>query len=396
MVTHEKIEEWICEVEERPSSAPVIIRYIANRLSELTRRNQELLADNIALRTDKKVDDYENRISNLEYQVGLLKRQLSEPGLIDSSSPMIAQHESAILFVYNSKGKILKAVIPVSTLESGKAVAQFITGENWIDADTPMFVVVNSREELLLIYDSGRTMTLNVDDIPANDATQLDWQHAYLQEPRSGEALVAIMPVAKMGLFDYALQISRRGFVKKIMEGSFESFIANNFIGAGIKLTPDKPFGLIFAKKEDNLVLVSREGFLLSMDVGRLPFAVEEILQLSTNDHLEAIFVVSKSTPTEVKSSFLVMTEGGKVINRNLSWIEPVSSFRTRGQSLFSKEKRTSGVRVVGGGLAQDDDWGFALAISGQITCHPIKELFSTGALPNPLTGLVGFSLLKK
>ena len=48
MLTPEKIEEWLKEAEERPGSAVLLIRYIANRLNELSARNEELLADNIA------------------------------------------------------------------------------------------------------------------------------------------------------------------------------------------------------------------------------------------------------------------------------------------------------------------------------------------------------------
>jgi len=75
MISPDKIEEWIKEVEERPASAPVILRLIANRLRELADRNEELLEENIALSTGERVEQYENRIAHLEYQLELLKRQ---------------------------------------------------------------------------------------------------------------------------------------------------------------------------------------------------------------------------------------------------------------------------------------------------------------------------------
>jgi hypothetical protein len=37
MFPSEKIEEWIQEVNQRPTSAPLIIQFIANRLNELTK-----------------------------------------------------------------------------------------------------------------------------------------------------------------------------------------------------------------------------------------------------------------------------------------------------------------------------------------------------------------------
>ena len=76
MVTPEKIEEWIKETIERPESAPLILQYISGRLRDLAERNEELLAENIALTSGKRVEEYERRIAHLEYQLELVKRQL--------------------------------------------------------------------------------------------------------------------------------------------------------------------------------------------------------------------------------------------------------------------------------------------------------------------------------
>jgi DNA gyrase/topoisomerase IV subunit A len=401
LVTHEKIEEWVKEVEERPSSAPTIIRYIANRLSELSRRNEELLADNIGLRTEKKVDEFTSKIANLEYQVNLLKRQFDGVPNFEIKNPAIARPNSANLILYNNQGQIFKCVVLIDSLVAGNPVAMFQDAQSWASHEMPRFLVTHAQEELMLIFDSGRTAAISVEALPERDAQSLNWQNALLREPRSGEQLTAVVPIAKMGLYDYALQISRRGFAKKIMESSFESFLNNNFIGPGIKAQPDKPFGMAFARKEDSLVLISQEGLILSMDVGRLPFAVEEILQLSPSDHLEAIFTVAKSTPGapaagEPAPTLLVITEGGKVVNREISWIESASSFRSRGQALFSKDKRSAGVRIAGGGLAGHSDWGFALHTDGSFTCHKVGDLVASGSLQEKTTNLVGFALVQK
>ncbi len=53
LINLDQIEEWIREVENRPSSAALIIRYIASRLKELSSRNEELLSENIELRTGR-------------------------------------------------------------------------------------------------------------------------------------------------------------------------------------------------------------------------------------------------------------------------------------------------------------------------------------------------------
>ncbi len=389
MVTHDKIEEWIKEVEERPSSAPVIIRYIANRLSELNQRNEELLADNIGLRSEKKVEDYENRIANLEYQVGLLKRQLGGQALSEGNSSLPVMPMTISLVFFTPKGKIIRAIMPASELETGKALARF-SPQAWADGEFPQVLAVHSSEELLLIYDTGRIITVEVEDIPAGNPLELDWEKALLREPKSGEGLSAIVPIGRMGLHDYAIQVSRRGFVKKIMESSFETFVANRFIGAGLKATADKPYSLALANKEDRLVLLSQEGFALSMEVSRLPFAIEGILQLSPNDHIVSVGVVPNEITPPAQIALVGITDNGKVINRDLSWLEPAVSFRSRGQSLFSKEKRSSGVRLVGGGCVQDASWAVMLDAQGQTSAHKVSDLFAAGttSLPSRWVGL--------
>lgn len=395
MIDLDKIEEWIREVEERPSSGPMIIRYIANRLSELSKRNEALLAENIELRTDKKVEEYESRIANLDYQVGLLKRQLSGLAALDGSAISALAQETANLVFFNPGGQIVRAALPVEGLTSGGVAAVF-KGLSPDGGGVPGFLATNSREELLLLYDSGRTLTLRVEDIPASDANALDWANAFTREPRSLETLAMIAPVARMSLSEFALQVSRRGFSKKIMEASFESFLAKDFIGSGVKVTPDKPFGLLFGRKEDWLVVVSREGYVLCIEISRLPFAVEELLRLNPIDHIEGAMVIARGSGMAGGSSILVVTDNGKVINRDETWLELATSFRSKGQALFSKERR-AGVQVVGARLASPADWGFALHADGRVTAHLAGDLIGAGALPtssgNPgPVRLVGFS----
>src|SRR5512137_2957910 len=105
LINQNKIDEWIHEVEERPSSAALIIRYIANRLSELASREEELAAENIELLSGRKVEEYENRITSLEYQLELLKRQLGGEVSLPLEPPVTTPTPETIsLLVYNSLG----------------------------------------------------------------------------------------------------------------------------------------------------------------------------------------------------------------------------------------------------------------------------------------------------
>ena len=67
MISSDQIEDWIHEIEERPASAGVILRSIAARLVELDKWNNELLSDNIELRSGNRVEEYEARVAALEH-----------------------------------------------------------------------------------------------------------------------------------------------------------------------------------------------------------------------------------------------------------------------------------------------------------------------------------------
>ncbi len=113
MITPEKIDEWINEVKDRPGSAVIILQYISNRLRDLTQRNEDLRADNLALRTEKKVEEYERRIANLEYQLDLLKRQFGgDPAVLEAlasaATPVGVTPDLLSVLVFDARGHILR------------------------------------------------------------------------------------------------------------------------------------------------------------------------------------------------------------------------------------------------------------------------------------------------
>jgi hypothetical protein len=86
MTFSEKIDEWIQEAETRPGSALMILKLVANRLRDLTERNEELLVENIALQNGTRVEEYHKRLAHLEFQLEMLKRRLGEDGAVLPSS----------------------------------------------------------------------------------------------------------------------------------------------------------------------------------------------------------------------------------------------------------------------------------------------------------------------
>jgi DNA gyrase/topoisomerase IV subunit A len=383
LISPEKIEEWLKEVEERPASGPAIIQYIANRLSELSARNEELLAENIELRSGRKVEDYENRIANLEYQLEMLKRQVEGklPAGDSFPGPQFLPTETYSLLVYNSPGKVLRVEMDPAKLVSGSVIASFRGGE--APAENPLQLLATStRQELLFVFDSGRTQSLPVSAIPGVDPQDLSWQGAYLQEPRGVEELAFLMPIARMALFELVVQASRRGFVKKIKRALLENYLANNYIGSGTTHPLDRTCGMTFSNRDDLFVMVSQEGFVFSTTIERLPFSIEEALRLGMSDHMISAFTVKSGNPPDNNSpSLLAVTQNGKAIHRVVDWLEPAMSFKTHGQSLFSKERRLSGIHIIAADLARKEDWGLALSSDGKVTIHKIADLFGSGSL---------------
>ena len=294
MISPDKIDEWIHEVEQRPASAELIIRYIANRLSELVRRDEELAAQNIELLSGRKVEQYENRIASLEYQLELLKRQLGGEVILPTEIPKTTPiHETVNVLLFHPQGRVLRLEIEPGKLATTQTLAK-ITGDVSPDGIPPTVLVTNSQEELLFIFDSGRTVAHPVPQLPLANTDNFAWQQAFFEEPRIREELAAIQPIAKMPLYEMCIQSSRRGFVKKIRMSAFTSHVEEEYIGTGVKIPADKTCGLTFANKDDQFALISQEGYIFSMPAERLPTAIEEVIRLGITDHIVASFVVSK------------------------------------------------------------------------------------------------------
>jgi DNA gyrase/topoisomerase IV subunit A len=388
LINQNKIDEWIREVEERPASAGLIIQFIANRLSELAAREEELAAQNIELLSGRKVEEYENRLASLEYQLELLKRQLGGEVILPSELPTTKTLQEKInLLVYTPLGHVLRVEIDPAGLTSGQTIAT-ISSESSLESMLPELLVTTSQEELLFLFDFGRTVSMPVAHLPAPSADDLDWQNAFIQEPRIKEQLTTIKPVARMSLYELCLQASRRGYVKKTKTSYLASHITENYIGTGVKLPADKTCSLTFAGKEDIFVMVSREGYVFSMQADHLPVAIEEVIHLGISDHIVTAFVAGQ------KPSLVFITQNGKAVHRDIGWLEPASSFNTKGQPLLSKERREAGVRIIGAAAVDEIEWGILLYSDGVLQAHRLNALLAAGSIPTaqPNTSILSFS----
>ena len=378
MISPDKIDEWIREVEERPASAELIIRYIANRLSELASREEELAAENIELLSGRKVEEYESRIASLEYQLELLKRQLGGEVILPSEVPTKPPVQETISIVlYNPLGQVLRLEMPPAEVVSSPSVANMI-GEVCPDGAVPTVLVtrLTGRAAVYLRFSGGRW---HIQHHCCHYPMQLtlDGDGAFFQEPRIKEELAAIQPIAKMPLYDMCIQASRKGYVKKIKMSSFTSHLAEDYIGTGVKVPADKTCGLTFANKDDLFVLVSQEGYIFSMQPEHLPTAIEEVIRLGITDHIVSAFLVNR------EPSILFITQNGKAVHREASWLEPANSFKSKGQPILSKERREAGIRIVGAAPVDETDWGVFLQTDGALNAYMVKDLLETGRVPS-------------
>ncbi|MEW5868863.1 MAG: hypothetical protein AB1894_06270 [Chloroflexota bacterium] len=385
MITTEKIEEWLKEVQERPESAALILQYIANRLRDLSSRNEALLEENIALQSGKRVEEYEQRIAHLEYQLELLKRQvggqLAGDEILDTSQSKKLS-ETLSLLVYDALGKVLRFEIAPGSLEDGRLLGN-LKGELSAADEAPRLFVTSSLEEILFVFTSGRVEALPVESLaPAEwqeqpkQGVSLDWANVPIpSEPRAGETLACLLPISKLALSEFFLQTSRKGCAKKIGTSMAQTILGNHYIGSGVKQSPDKMFDILLCTNEDHLILISRHGYMLRVEVKRLSFSVEDVIRLDATDHLAAVLLAGAG------KSILVMTQVGKAIHLAEESLEVAQTLKTRGKALLSAKRRESGVRVVGAAAVSDGDWSISLDQQGHLQVQSMEKLLGIGTV---------------
>jgi DNA gyrase/topoisomerase IV subunit A len=203
-----------------------------------------------------------------------------------------------------------------------------------------------------------------------------DWESGVLpDEPRAGELLVSLSAAGNLPLADFFLQASRRGCVKKTMTSMAESILSNRFIGRGINQKGDQAFDLLLSRKGDRLLLVTHEGRLLCLEVDPLSYAAEDRIHLDGSDHVVAALLL------QPEESFLVLTQSGKVIQRQASQTEPSRSPQARGQALLSPARLDQGVRLIGAARADPAEQVLALHADGQLSLHTAQALGGAGSL---------------
>jgi DNA gyrase/topoisomerase IV subunit A len=378
--TH-KIDEWMKEAEARPESAVTIVKLVAKRLRELTERNEELLTENIALQNGTRVEEYQKRIAHLEYQLDLLKRRFGadESPLAGLPTPSLEMSTLSLL-IYNTYGKIFRIEINSDLQALGR-----IVDETLQNSEQPRLLAIPSNEEVLLLFTSGRVSTCAVNDISTVEIGDAwTWEKAALpDEPRAGEFLACVMPVSRLPLSEFFLQVSRRGCVKKTMTSMAQSILGNHYVGKGALQKSDQPFDVTLCQKKDLFGFVTFEGKLLGLDVNELSYSVEERIKLTASDYVIGSFI---SHPDE---AMLFVTQTGKVIHREKGSLELSKSPLAKGQALIPPSRLEQGVRFIGAASVRDADRIAVLDSKGNLKVYAAESITGSGSIEaEGLTGV--------
>ena len=368
-----KIDEWLKEAEARPASALMIVKLIAKRLRELTERNEELLAENIALQNGTRVEEYQKQIAHLEYQLDLLKRRFGTNDIsLVEIAPDVAETPTLNLLAYNANGRIIRVEINSDVHSLGR-----ITDEIINDHEPPRLLGIPSNEEVLLLFTSGRVSTYAVNTIHSLDVgSAWSWEQAALpDEPRAGELLACIVPLSHLPLSDFFLQVSRRGCVKKTMTSMAQSILANHYLGRSALQKSDQPFDLTLCQKKERFAFVTHEGHLLGLEVDGLSYSAEERIHITATDYVVASFI------THPHESLLFVTQTGKVIHRENDSLELSKSSLAKGQALISPTRLEQGIRFVGAASVQDANKIAVLDAEGNLSVHLAEAVTGAGSI---------------
>lgn len=368
-----KIDEWMKEAEARPESAVTIVKLIARRLRELTERNEELLAENIALQNGTRVEEYQKRIAHLEYQLDLLKRRFgADESLLAELPARAAEISTLSLLVYNTYGRLFRLEVNPGVQTLGR-----ILDETLASSEQPRLLAVPSNEEVLLLFTSGRVSTCAVSSLPAVEAgSAWTWNQAALpDEPRAGEMLACIAPLSHLPLSEFFLQVSRRGCVKKTMTSLAQSILGNHYLGKSTLQKSDQPFDVMLCQKKDRFAFVTLEGKLLGLDVDALPYNAEDRIRLTASDYVIASFVPH---PDE---SMIFVTQTGKVIQRASDNLDLSKSGLAKGQALIPPARLEQGVRFIGAASVREEERVVALDATGSLNVHSAEAMIGAGSI---------------
>ncbi len=360
MIKPGKIKEWIEEIEQRPLAAPFIVRTLSARVIELDKANEELRVENLNLQSGKKIQEYERRIAELEYQIELLKRQ------INTGEAALTPVEQPSLLLYDSLGRVLVTDFSPAHLVSGHTFAAIQNFEA-PQMDDIHLLTANASDELLYLFDSGRIRTQRTGELAHSPADQWDWTQTGRIDMRSGERLIAVVPITEVPMLDGILQVSRKGYARFINQDYFSSFLSEQNIGRGIRAASDALFTLTPARQDDVYVQVTRAGYVSARPAGQMTITLQETIKFDMQDYLVGAFTIQPD------QSLLIVTRTGEVYVQKNPWAEIADADGSKRRLLLAGA-RAGGVSVVGAAAVSPGGWYFRLTSDGKVLIGRVEN----------------------
>ncbi len=352
---------------------------------------------------EKKIEEYEARIAHLEYQLAILKRKYGEGAdevgadLSEADNKPTRKSQEWNVLVFSQDARVARLALAPASMQHGASLARFI-GAPWSEYDQPRLLLTTTSEELLFVFSSGRVATLPVDQVSAVQTQMTEEGGSPLEvywpglkrpiEPAGLGQLVCLVPIGGLALKDYLVQVSRKGFMKKIHQRMAGSILHNRYIGAGVKKPPDQLLETLICNDDDRLACVTHEGYLLVVEVANISTALEQVMRVSPTDHIVSCFIIKSG------DAILVMTGSGKVLHLSPERLEPSDAARSKGEAVFSEARRDQGARVAGAAPAAAGEWGIVLDQAGSLHAFSLDELSDAGALPGGILP-VSFAALR-
>jgi hypothetical protein len=391
MINRARIEDWIRQAEALPAAAPLIIRQIAGRFIELDEMNEKLRAENLALSSGEKVREYEQKLAELEFQIAVLKRQAGGAAM----PAMSLEAAQAEMILYNEKGQILRFGIQPANLEDAEllpvvtakaaataataAVITTLKGDWALEGRTFGLLPVAPNDTLLLIFSSGRTVSLPLDDIPPMALEDLDWTSAFVEEPRPMEEMVAVMPITRLAWFGLGAQISRFGYGKRVAQNYLKTFMTNASVGRGTKFDFDRLFRLVLCNEDDLFVMASKLGNFQAQAALTLPLTLDEVIRFKAGDYLVAAFTLG------AEQNVVVVTQDGYAAIQKPGWMQPEDATGRKNRVIV--DKRPEGWSLSGAAPASAGDWGLLYRDDRSLVAFDLAHVTARGNQLYPQDG---------
>lgn len=275
MLDKKDAQWWLLEVQKRPDSAPDLIRMLADRLAFLDKQNEELRAENIALRREAR--------SSASADLEVLQQRIRE---LESAQGSTANSKRMI--VYGADRIFLNA----ATSEAANLRLERLP------TTSPDILLVSPNAHCLIVTAESRAFGVPFADIPAPQPNTT----ALLGNPRD---VAAILDRSLLERLRFLTLWTHNGYVYSVLVGT---------LGAAPKgdklirnLLPDDAIVGAMASANADLLLITQRGRWIRFSERAIAGSGGRPLELVEGDQIASVI------PLTDEPEVLCLTEDGRL-----------------------------------------------------------------------------------